>query len=378
MKKAILLIVLVLVFLQEARITRDAGIFRSIDEPVDLTACVPVLGPVGAEDISIDPIAKVAYIAADDRRDVFNNMDMGAYPSGAIWRLDLSQPDSQPEKIDIDLIGEFHPHGIALRFSDPASNDAGRAIELYAVNHLSPVKHEIVVFNILETGELKLRRRISYPELISPNDLVVVDKDQFFVSNDHGSSLNTKMAMVEDYMGVPLSSVSYFDGVEGHIVISNLRFANGVALSEDKQTLFVAETTAGRVARFKRGETNLDWTLEEALDVPLGVDNFEWDGQGNLLNAGHPKLFAFQAHVKDPQALSPSQVIRINVNTKPMSFETLYLNDGEALSGASVAAQWQQTMLISSVFESHFLRCQTAQQPLETDQQDSNQQESEQ
>ena len=360
MKKAILLIVLVLVFLQVARITQDAGIFRSIDEPVELAACESLTGPVGAEDITVDPVAKVAYISADDRRDVFNNLDMGAYPSGAIWRLDLSQPESQPEKIDIDLIGDFHPHGIALRFSAEDSNDAGRAIELYAVNHLSPVEHEIVVFNILESGKLKLRRRISYPELISPNDLVVVDKDQFFVSNDHGSSLNTKMAMVEDYMGVPLSSVSYFDGVEGHIVVKGLRFANGVALSEDKETLYVAETTAGRVARFRRGENNLDWSLEETLDVHLGVDNFEWDGQGNLLNAGHPKLFAFQAHVKDPQALSPSQVIRIDVNSKPMSYETVYLNDGAALSGASVAAQWQNTLLIGSVFETHFLRCQMA------------------
>ena len=367
MKKAILLIILVLIFLQVARITQDAGIFRSVDEPVDLASCETMTGPVGAEDISIDPVSKVAYISADDRRDVFINPDLGAYPSGAIWRLDLSKPDSQAERIDIDLIGEFHPHGIALRFSSPQSNDAGRAIELYAVNHLSPTKHEIVVFNILPSGELKLRRRISYPELISPNDLVVIDKDQFYVSNDHGNSLNTKMAVLEDYLALPLSSVSYFDGVEGHIVISGLRFANGLALSnglskessKDKQSLYVAETTAGRISRFTQGDSRLEWTLDETLNVHLGVDNFEWDGNGNLLNAGHPKLFAFQAHVKDAEALSPSQVIRINVNTKPMSYETVYLNDGEALSGASGAAQWQDTMLIGSVFEPHFLRCKT-------------------
>jgi len=363
MKKAILLIILVLIFLQVARITQDAGIFRSVDEPVDLASCETMTGPVGAEDITIDPVAQVAYISADDRRDVFINPNLGAYPSGSIWRLDLSKADSQAERIDIDLIGDFHPHGIALRFSPAESNDAGRAIELYAVNHLSPTKHEIVVFNILDTGELKLRRRITYPELISPNDLVVIDKDQFYVSNDHGNSLNTKMAVLEDYLGLPLSSVSYFDGVEGHIVISGLRFANGLALSkatpEDKQSLYVAETTAGRIARYTQGSSRLDWNLDETLNVHLGVDNFEWDADGNLLNAGHPKLFAFQAHVKDAEVLSPSQVIRINVNTKPMSYETVYLNDGEALSGASGAAQWQDTMLIGSVFEPHFLRCKT-------------------
>jgi arylesterase/paraoxonase len=140
-------------------------------------------------------------------------------------------------------------------------------------------------------------------------------------------------------------------------VISGLRFANGLALSEDKKSLYVAETTAGRVARYKQGETRLDWVLDERLDVHLGVDNFEWDQQGYLLNAGHPKLFAFKAHQKDSEALSPSQVIRINVKTEPMTYETVYLNDGDALSGASGAAQWQNTLLIGSVFESHFLRC---------------------
>ena len=358
MKKALLLIVLTLVVVQALRITQDAGIFRTI-EPVELASCEQMEGPIGAEDITIDPVAKVAYISADDRRAVFNDLSLASYPNGAIWRLDLSKPDSQAEKINIDMMGDFHPHGIALRFSDKDSNDQGRAIELYAVNHITAIEHEIVVFNILESGELKLRRRISYPELIAPNDLVVVDKDQFFVSNDHGSSLNTKMAMLEDYLGLPLSSVSYFDGAKGHIVISGLRFANGLALSDDQESLYIAETTAGRVSKYKQVRDRLVWKLDESLDVDMGVDNFEWDGSGHLLNAGHPKLFDFQAHMKDEQALSSSQVIRVNVTSEPMTYETIYLNDGAELSGASVAAKFNDTLLVGSVFEKHFLRCKT-------------------
>ena len=357
MKKAFLLVVVVIVMLQVARITRDAGIFRSVEQTVDFASCEKIVGPVGAEDITIDRVSKIAYISADDRRAIFNNHQLEAYPSGAIWRLDLSVPDSQPEKLKIDMIGDFHPHGIALRFSTQESANQGKAIELYAVNHITATQHEIVVFNILETGELKLRRRITYPELIAPNDLVVVDKDQFFVSNDHGNSLNTKMAMLEDYLGLPLSSVSYFDGAQGHIVISGLRFANGLALSDDQESLYVAETTAGRVSRYKQVRDRLAWKLDESLNVSMGVDNFEWDGEGYLLNTGHPKLFDFQAHMKNAEALSPSQVIRIDVKSEPMTFETIYLNNGEALSGASGAAQQDNTVLIGSVFEEHFLRC---------------------
>ena len=357
MKKVIILVVVAIILLQAARIVRDTGIFRNIEDTVDLASCEVMSGPVGAEDITIDSVSKMAYISADDRRVVFNDNSLGKYPNGAIWRLDLSQPDSQAERLNIDMIGDFHPHGIALRFSDKESNDQGRAIELYAVNHITPIEHEIVVFTIQESGELKLRRRITYPELIAPNDLVVVDKDQFFVSNDHGSSLNTKMAVLEDYLGLPLSSVSYFDGVQGHIVISGLRLANGLALSDDQESLYVAETTAGRITRYKQVRDRLVWKKDESLEVNMGVDNFEWDGTGHLLNTGRPKLFDFQAHIKNADALSPSEVIRIDVEAEPMTYETIYLNNGEQISGASGAAILDETILIGSVFEEYFLRC---------------------
>lgn len=356
MKKTFLLVTIVLVAIQAFRITQDAGIFRKI-EPVELAACEQMDGPVGAEDITIDPVANIAYISSDDRREIFNNSHLTSYPSGAIWRLDLNKEESQAEQLKIDMIGDFHPHGIALRFSDIDSHDKGRAIELYAVSHLSPTEHEIVVFSILKTGELKLRRRIGYPELISPNDLVVVDKDQFFVTSDHGNPQHSVMALLEDYLGLPLSSVTYFDGAKGHTVISGLRYANGIALSDDQENLYVAETTAGRVTRYKQVQDRLVWKKHESLDVNMGVDNFEWDDMGYLLNTGHPKLFDFQAHMKNAEALSPSQVIRINVQSEPMRAETLYLNDGAMLSGASGAAKQKDTLLVGSVFEKHFLRC---------------------
>jgi hypothetical protein len=63
--------------------------------------------------------------------------------------------------------------------------------------------------------------------------------------------------------------------------------------------------------------------------------------------------------MKNAQALSSSQVIRIDVKSDPMSFETIYLNKGEALSGASGATKLEDTVLIGSVFEEHFLRCKT-------------------
>jgi len=357
MKKITLFIVLSLLTIHFIGIARDGGLFRSINEDIDLAACEALTGPVGAEDMSVDPVRQVAYIAADDRRRAFIGDSLITYPNGGIWVLDLSKPDSQAKKLDIQMTGSFHPHGLALRFSDKDSIDAGRAIELYVVNHKDVSNHEVDVFTISSTGELKLRRRISAPEFISPNDLVVVAKDQFFFSNDHGSSRPSPMVVVEDYLGLPLSSVGYFDGEEGHIVISGLRHTNGLALSDNQQTLYVAESTARQISRYQRAGSNKQWKLRDSLNVMTGIDNLEWDPQGNLLTGAHPRLFDFIAHAENGENKSPSEVVRIDVSGDEMSYETLYLNSGEALSGSSVAAQFNQQILIGSVFEAHFLRC---------------------
>jgi arylesterase/paraoxonase len=62
---------------------------------------------------------------------------------------------------------------------------------------------------------------------------------------------------------------------------------------------------------------------------------------------------------KDPQELSPSQVLKVTVQ-EPSSYtvdEIIYLNKGELLSGSSVAAIFGDTMLIGSVFDTRVLLC---------------------
>jgi len=357
MKKILLLTAIVLLSLQAIRIASNGGLLRSVDETIDFARCQALFGPVGAEDISIDPISQLAFIAADDRRISFQDKNVGSYQNGGLWVLDLSKPDSQAIQLETKLSGPFHPHGLALRFSDEASEDKGRAIELYVVNHLDLTKSEIDVFKILPNGELKLRRRISYPELMTPNDLVVSGRDQFFASNDHGNPRHSLMEALEDYLGLPLASVSYFDGEQGHIIIDGLRYTNGLALSDDKTTLYIAETTARQISRYTRSPIDGRWGLKDTIDIDSGPDNLEWDGQGNLLTGAHPKMFEFVGHMASAENLSPSEVVRIDVSGEKMRYESVYLNSGEALSGSSVAAQFNNQMLIGSVFEPHFLRC---------------------
>jgi len=350
-KISIFAVIAFIVVIQLTRLVNSTGLGLNV-EPMSLLQCDALKGPVGAEDITIDSYNKVAYIGSDDRRSYLHdgNPTTG---NGAIWLLDLSQPDSQAIQLTTNMTGVFHPHGITLR-----KGIKGEGLELYVVNHINANEHEIDIFDISAPGVLTLRRKVSYPEMISPNDLIVVAKDQFFVTNDYGSTYATLMQKLEAYLGLPMSSVTYFDGEQGHSVIDGLRMANGIALSADKQTLYVAESLRRSVSRYSRGVSLLDWTYQDRVEFGFSVDNLEWSDNGKLLTAGHPKAFDFLAHVDNPLNVSSSEVASINVAGKTMQAETIYRNDGEALSGASVAVQLGETVLIGPVLDTHILRCQ--------------------
>ncbi|MEQ8747501.1 hypothetical protein [Pyruvatibacter sp.] len=352
-KTIVIAAVLLLIGWQAWRISRDSGAFVEI-EPVSVGACTMMEGPAGSEDINIDRVNRVAFISAGNGREVFDSYRSGStakVKNGDIWLLDLSQPDSRPEPLNVQIEQPFHPHGIDLLQLEDGKR------ELYMVNHPSRFEDEILVFDVAEDHSLTLKGRFHYPELISPNDIKAIGRNQFFVSNDHGSPQPSIMATIEDYFGMSWSSVSYFDGQTGVLAVEGIKGANGLAISEDGQTLFIAEALGRSVKRFRRGASMREWEFVEKLDVNTAVDNLEWSEDGRLLAGAHPKLFPLLEHVRDANSLSPSHVIAVQVSSSPMTFETIYMNDGTELSGSSVATMLDGEMLIGSILEDHFLRC---------------------
>lgn len=341
------LIVVLFVCVLGYRFITSTGLLRTL-EPVAYGNCETLPGPIGPEDITIDPRNGLAYISADERRQFLKTGDYGDTPNGAIWTLDTNSPMAMPKRMTHDLEGPFHPHGIALH---PEYN------ELYVVNHHSGTKHQIDIFRITSPTSLELRKSITFPELISPNDLVVVGQDQFFITNDHGNPRGTIMEVVEDYLTLPLSSVVYFDGDNAHMAIEGIRMANGVAISPDQQTLFVAASMENSLIRYKRGNSPTEWTRDGSVYTAAAIDNLEWTERGTLLTGAHSRPLSFLAHAKDAANISPSEVIEFSVRQAEMQSDTLYLDMGEKVSGASVAAMRQQQLLIGTVFDEQLTRC---------------------
>ena len=70
----------------------------------------------------------------------------------------------------------------------------------------------------------------------------------------------------------------------------------------------------------------------------------------------------FVRHVDNPEVLAPSQVVRVRLDEDDYRVETVFMDDGALLSGASVGAWHGGRLLVGSVFEDHIVDCRETRQ----------------
>ena len=129
-------------------------------------------------------------------------------------------------------------------------------------------------------------------------------------------------------------------------------------MSSNGQTVYVAAIVGQKIYVYDRDRNTGDLFLRSTIKAGTGVDNIEIDQRGDLWIGSHPKLLTYVKYSKDPKVLSPSQVIKVTIKESGQyTIKEIYLNNGKPLSGSSVAAVYENTLLIGSVFDEHFLLC---------------------
>ncbi len=332
-----------------------AGEWKTL-EPHFAGTCRAVAGVPGAEDITIHPNGRIAFISSDDRR----AGQRGDAKVGAIYSYRLDFPEAEPVHLTPAAPPDFHPHGISL-FVSP-----GRPDRLFAVNHraggmadeadVGGAPHSIEVFDFV--GErLDHVDSLTDPLLISPNDIVAVGPNEFYVTNDHGTR-GQVLRLLEDYLLLPLSFVVRFDGTGFMKAVGGIAFANGINASRNGDKIYVASTTARKLFVYDRDPATGRLENRREILTGTGVDNIEIDRAGALWIAAHPKLLTFVEHTKDPGTPAPSQVLKVTLGgPSGFSTEDVFLSDGTDLSGSSVAARYGDRLLIGTVMDGHFLDC---------------------
>ena len=328
----------------------DAGQFKNIKPHFDGT-CQEVYGLEGPEDIIALDDGRV-FISSDPRRKTISeSLSLYSYEKkdslsnqGAIFYYDLDSRELINLTSHLDF--EFHPHGISI------FNSFDGNLYLNAVNHTSR-GHFIMSF-MLSDDKLILLNEISDSMLVSPNDIVMINQNQFYVTNDHGSR-KMRGKLIEDYLQLAKSNVLFYDGVDFKVVVNKLKYANGINISRDLKTLYVSETVGKKITIYNRDINTSDIDLINTINIDSGLDNIELDREGNLWIGSHPRIFDFVKHAKNEINISSSQVIMVTKDNYEVI--EIFLNDGSNLSGSSVASVYDNNLLIGAVFEDHFLHC---------------------
>lgn len=338
-KKIILfLFFLLLLFVAHTLIT--TGFFRNI-EPNFEGKILKKIPLKGAEDITISHSDSFAIVSATNRQ---------VYPpqeeeKGGLYFIDLKNRDYKPNSLTENFNRPFAPHGISIFKKDST-------YLVMAINHTDKGE-SIEVFELWNTT-LSHLRTFTDPAMVRPNDIVIVDENNFYFTNDHGYTSGI-MKLLEEYGGLRVSNVIYSNGTEYREVAEGIAYANGINYDPKRNLLFVASPRDFMVKVYDK-EADGSLNFIEDISCGTGVDNIEFDEASNLWIGAHPDLLHFSAYAKGKKETSPSEIIKINYRGKEdYDIEQIYKGNGEQMSGSTVAAVFGDQILVGNVMDEHFL-----------------------
>ncbi|MFY9241866.1 MAG: SMP-30/gluconolactonase/LRE family protein [Polaribacter sp.] len=339
-KKRIFYAILILLVLFVANIFISTGYFRTIENKFN-GKILKKINIAGAEDITISRKDSFAIVSSTIR----NKFPNTKQEIGGLYFIDLKNNNFSPILLTKDFKKPFAPHGISIYQKDNKTTIA-------AINHTLQGEF-IEIFTLVDTL-LTHQKTLKNKLIFSPNDLVLLDENRFYFTNDHKYKDGIGR-LSEDYLGLSISNVIYFDGENYTEVADGIAYSNGINFDTNRNLIFVASPRKFLVKVYQKNKDN-SLTFIENIDCKTGVDNIEFDKNNNLWVGAHPNLLHFAAYAKGDKETSPSEIIKINYIKKgDYSIEQVYLENGEKMSGSTVAAPFGNLILSGNVMDSHFL-----------------------
>lgn len=338
MKKVLVIFVgiVICVSVIVANILITTGFFRQINNSTqyEVIAEIPMKG---AEDFTIDYETGFMIISQDDRAARIT----GGGRSGNLYYLDLNTDEFEPIDLTPKLTIPLFPHGISLLKLDSAY------YQVLVINHAK--KHTIEKFELFGDSLVHIE---TYEDkaMISPNDVVAIDENSFYFTNDHGYSSKSGV-FFENYLGLKVSNVMLYKNGKYEKVADGIAYANGVNISPDRKQLLVA-SPRGFMVKYYDIKSNGTLAFDRNLDAGTGVDNIEFDPKGNTWIGSHPNLLAFSSYAKGGKEIAPSEVIKISSGGDVTS---VFENDGALVSASSVAAPYKDLLFIGTVMDDNLM-----------------------
>ena len=340
LKKRVLFSIFVLLILFIINVFWSTGFFRAIENKFE-GEIFKKINLTGAEDISISKIDSFAIISSTNRKS-FPNTEQ---ETGGLYFLDLKTKNYDPIHLTENFKKPFAPHGISIFKKDSVNVIA-------AINHTKEGEF-IEIFELIG-AKFTHKKTLKHDFIFSPNDIVLLDENRFYFTNDHKYKDGIQR-LAEDYLGLSISNVIYFDGMNYIEVANKIAFANGINIDLKRGLVFVASVRGFLVKVYQQNEDH-SLAFIENIYCNTGVDNIEFDSENNLWIGAHPSLLHFNFYANNNKEISPSEIIKINYIEKGnYSIEQIYIEDGNTMSGSSVAAPFGNLILTGNVMDEHLL-----------------------
>ena len=338
--KKISIIIAITITLFIINIFWSTGYFRIIENKFE-GEIFKKINIVGAEDITINHIDSFAIVSSTNRK----SFPPKIQETGGLYYINLKEIDSEPILLTKGFKKPFAPHGISIFKKDSITIIA-------AVNHTMENEY-IEVFKLIGM-KLNHVKTLDNPMISSPNDVVLINENSLYFTNDHKYK-DGILRLAEDYLGLPISNVVYFDGLKFKEVASGIPFANGINYDFNKELIFVASPRKFYIKVFKKNNDN-SLSFIEDIYCGTGVDNIEFDIDNKLWIGAHPNLLHFNSYSKGNNEFAPSEIISIKYIEKNNYIkENIYLEKGQTMSGSTVAAPFGDFILMGNVMDDHFL-----------------------
>lgn len=327
---------------------RIAGVFRAVTPGFPGT-CTDVALDGSSEDIRIDRQRGIGYLSLLDR----DTLQHGGDVNGTVLLLDLNLAEPAPRAAMSRDPAGFRPHGLSLLMR------AGEPTRLFALSHPLDGGHTVEIAAQDAGGAFVPVRTVRDPAFVHPNAIAATGPEQFYLVNDRATSEEPSLGQRwREMLGrAGHATLVFFDGGKSTVLLDDLAFPAGLALSPDGSRLYVGESMARALRVYRRDAASGALTLERRVKLESAPDNIDVDEDGKVWIAAHPKLLKFIAHLRDSRERAPAQVLRFDPRHPDAGATQFFADDGARISAASVAAHWRDQILIGALLDKKVLVC---------------------
>lgn len=293
-------------------------------------------GP-GPEHLVYLPDQQRLLISSHDRRRFALTGDIYSYHPASGDML-LLKRQGEPEGL------QFRPHGMDVQQRDGHW-------WLYVISHDREVfsdNHRILAYELIG-NVLHFREELTSPLLSAPNDLVIADNGDLYVSIEraNGSSI-AEMIFLQRKSGI----AHYRPGQGWQMATNDLSFANGILLKGGQA--YVTQTLGEGINHYRVLPNGRFELIGKIGNLSL-LDAVTPGRNGRLLSPAHPSLFQLFWHWRRSNQVSRAVVFEVNPRTG--DHLQLFADDGQRISAISQALIVDRTLYLAQLFEPFLLAC---------------------